>query len=123
MRLTPVPGPIMARTRATPRSSRPQAAIGTSAYSLLNTVRPIFCTANTSPTTGITPIWQGPLSTGAVGLAPVLAFGGFLAAGLMVVPGVAAAPGAGWTWAHADIARHDNTHAVAKIRTMKTRVM
>src|SRR3954452_11392626 len=123
MRRTAIPEPAAVRTRSKMRSSIPQASNGTSVYSLPKTVSPIFFKPIFPPAAAITPRSQVPFSADAAGLALVLAFGAdFLAAGLAdVVAGVAAAPGAGWICPDADAARHDNTHAIAKTRTMRTR--
>jgi hypothetical protein len=62
---------------------------------------------------------------GPAGFALVLAFAaGFLAAGLgTAVPAGAAAAGAGWACAHADVTKHDRTNATAKDRIMEAREM
>ena len=72
----------------------------------------------------MTPIWQGPLSAGAVGFALVFAAAlvfdaGFLAAGLGA--GVLVGAEVAGACAEAGTARQENTQAAAKIEPLNSR--
>ena len=68
----------------------------------------------------MTPRRQRPFSAGPGGFIAVLVFGAcFLTAGLVTATGAAAVSGTGWACAHADVARHDNANARAKVLIIK----